>query len=70
MHIEQPIGILKQRWVITWKSLGFAIEENCRIVCPTMLLRNYSIDEISELQESDENDNGEEMQRARDSLKQ
>ena len=44
MHIEQAFGILKRRWGILWKQLGFSIEANCRIVCAAMLLHNVCIE--------------------------
>ena len=43
MHIEQAFGILKRRWGILWKPLGFSIEANRRIVCAAMLLHNFCI---------------------------
>ena len=53
IHIEQAFGILKRRWGILWKPLGFSIEANSRIVCAAMILHNVCIDKKPKPSEMD-----------------
>lgn len=43
MHDDQSFGMLKRCWGNFGKPLAFSIEANCRIICVTMVLKNYYI---------------------------